>query len=47
MPTGNIPEAPELGTPCYKEQNMLAPNGVCYREVTGITCVHLVVRESC
>ena len=22
MPTGNILDAPELGTPCYKEQNV-------------------------
>ena len=28
-PTGNIPEAPELGTPHYKGQNV----GVHYKEV--------------
>ena len=28
MPTGNIPEAPELGTPCYK---IVGPNDVSFR----------------
>ena len=28
-PTGNIPEAPELVTPCYKGQNVCSWYGVC------------------
>ena len=42
MPTGNVPEAPELGTPQYKGQNIGSQwNGVRYRGVFHCAIVYI------
>ena len=44
MPTGNIPETPELGTPAIMDRS-LVPNGVHYWEVP-VLCYCCVVHPS-
>ena len=46
-PTGNIPEAPESGTPCAIMDKMLGPNGVRYRGVPLYSCSSLHAHFHC